>query len=139
MTGSCICGAVTISIELKPDFILDCDCGLCRKVGAAWGYFDSSAVKVDGQTTTYVRSDKVTPTAEIHSCPVCSATTHFRNTEAFRRANPTVDQIGLNMRIFDPNELTGLEVRFANGRDWSGDGPFKFRRPPETISSSWRW
>ena len=38
MTGTCLCGAVTVTVDDRPDYIHDCNCSLCRKAGAAWGY-----------------------------------------------------------------------------------------------------
>ena len=50
MTGHCLCGAVSVTIDEKPDYINDCNCSLCRKSGGAWGYFDPSIVKTSGET-----------------------------------------------------------------------------------------
>ncbi len=128
-----------LSIAVKPEFILDCDCGLCRKVGAAWGYFESSRVTVTGTTIPFVRKDKPVPVTEIHSCLECGATTHFVHTSSFKERNPSIEQIGVNMKLFEPTELNGVEVRFANGREWSGEGPFEYRRPAMTIGADWAW
>ena len=67
MTGKCLCGAVSVAIETKPQFINDCNCSLCRKVGAAWGYFPSASVKTTGKTISVARGDKKTPGVEVHS------------------------------------------------------------------------
>ncbi len=139
MTGSCLCGAVSVTIQEKPAFIHDCSCSLCRKVGAAWGYFNSSQVYTEGDTKPFVRNDKPAPGAQVHTCRSCGTTTHFALTEEFREENPSADQVGVNMRIFDPYELVGIEVRFPNGRDWAGEGPFEYRRNAMTISDSLPW
>jgi hypothetical protein len=139
MTGTCLCGAVRVTIEAKPEFINDCNCSLCRKAGGAWGYFRSAAVTTDGNTASFVRRDKKSPGVEIHSCLDCAATTHFVLTNAFKARNPSADQVGVNMRLFDPDELKGVEVRFPNGKDWSGEGAFGYRRDAMTISDSTPW
>jgi len=140
MTGTCICGAFTATVYEKPAFIHDCNCSLCRKSGAAWGYFRTASVSMTSQRTeSYVRHDKENPVVAIHSCRECGATTHFTASESYARQNPSVDQIGVNMKLFDPDELQDIEVRFPDGKSWSGNGPFGYRREPMTISSTLPW
>lgn len=139
MTSTCACGGVEVTIDKKPDFIYDCNCSLCRKSGGAWGYFTSSLVSAVGTTAPFSRTDKLAPIVEIHSCPICSATTHFTLTDTYKSKHPNVDQVGVNMRLFDPEELAGIDVHYPNGKDWSGEGPFGFRREAMTISADSPW
>lgn len=139
MTGTCLCGACSITIEGRPEFIHDCNCSLCRKVGAAWAYFSSPAVRLRGSTVTFVRPDKAVPAVEVHSCSSCSVTTHFQLTRAFTKQNPSADLTGVNMRLFEPDELAGVEVRFPDGKGWSGAGPFEYRRAAFTIGTDAPW
>ncbi|MEM7016033.1 MAG: aldehyde-activating protein [Pseudomonadota bacterium] len=139
MTTNCLCGAVSVTIVTKPDFIHDCNCSLCRKAGAAWGYFPSNSVTIAGNTTSFVRRDKKAPIVEIHSCRHCAATTHFVMTKSFKEQYKSVDQVGINMKLFDPDGLEDVEVRFPNGKDWNGEGPFGYRRTTMTISDSLPW
>ena len=136
MTGSCVCGAVDVSIDVQPTFIHDCNCSLCRKVGAAWGYFTAAEVRTTGDTSSFIRQDKNGAFAQVHSCKTCAATTHFVLTESFKLNNPSIDQVGVNMRIFEPSELDGIEVRFPDGSNWIGEGAYDYRRNPMTISST---
>ena len=139
MTSTCICGAVSVTIDKKPEFIYDCDCSLCRKSGGAWGYFASSAVTTTGTTVPFVRKDKAAPIVEIHSCESCGATTHFELTQSYQSENPSFDQVGVNMRLFSPDELEGVDVYYPNGKDWSGEGAFGFRREQMKISRDLPW
>ncbi|MEM9668050.1 MAG: aldehyde-activating protein [Pseudomonadota bacterium] len=139
MTNTCACGSVTVTIKKKPDYIYDCDCNLCRKSGAAWGYFASDEVNADGRTIAFARRDKSIPIVEIHSCAICGSTTHFTLTDTYQTENPDVDQVGVNMRLFDPDQLDGVQIQYPNGSAWSGEGPFGFRREPVTLSSDTPW
>jgi hypothetical protein len=139
VTGICLCGAVGVTVETKPGFINDCNCSLCRKAGAAWGYFPSSSVTVSGNTVPFVRRDKNSPAVEVHSCAGCATTTHFVLTESFKERNRSADLIGVNMRLFDPDELHGVEIRFPNGKDWPGEGAYGYRRAAMTISDTAPW
>ena len=139
MTNTCACGSVTVTVNRKPDYIFDCDCSLCRKSGAAWGYFTSDEVRADGHTIAFARKDKTVPIVNIHSCAVCGSTTHFTLTDAYRAQHPDLDQVGVNMRLFDAEQLNGVEIQYPNGCEWSGEGPFGFRRKPTTLSSDNPW
>ncbi|MEM1132446.1 MAG: aldehyde-activating protein [Pseudomonadota bacterium] len=139
MTGTCICGAVSVTIETAPDFIHDCNCSLCRKSGGAWGYFSSAQFHQEGETVSVTRSDKELASAEIHSCPICCATTHFTMSEEFTEKHGPTDMVGVNMRLFDLEALDGVEVRFPDGNGWSGEGEFEYRREAETIGKDFAW
>jgi hypothetical protein len=123
VTGGCHCGAVQISLRTKPDYVNDCNCSLCSNAGALWGYFAPSDVLVAGETQQYLRLDREQPGVAVHFCGQCGATTHWS-------PMPHIAQIvmGANMRLFDPVELTGVELRFPNGRDWDGQSAYGYVR-----------
>ncbi|MEM5517751.1 hypothetical protein WNY37_12400 [Henriciella sp. AS95] len=139
MTATCLCGAVTVTVETAPDFIHDCNCDLCRKTGAAWGYYPSASASATGKTTAFMRKDKPNAGVEVHTCQTCGATTHFELAPAFKAQNPGADLLGVNMKLFAAADLTGVEVRYPNGKDWSGEGPFGYRRDAMTISDASPW
>ena len=123
MTGGCHCGAVLIALNTKPSYVNDCNCSLCSSAGALWGYFALSNVSVVGATQAYTRVDRAQPGVAIHFCGKCGATTHWSPL-------PHIPQnvMGANMRLFDPGELTGVELRFPNGRDWDGQSAYGYVR-----------
>ncbi|WP_233350464.1 GFA family protein [Henriciella barbarensis] len=139
MTANCLCGAVHITIAAKPDFIFDCNCSLCRKTGAAWGYFKPESVSAKGETIGYARSDKALAAVDVHSCTACGATTHWVRTDEFRNQHQVNDMVGVNMRLFDPDQLDGVPVQFPDGKNWMGEGAFDFRREGLTIGVDARW
>jgi hypothetical protein len=139
MTSTCACGAVEITIGKPPEYIYDCNCSLCRKTGAAWGYFAPAEVTSVGETIPFIRKDKLQPIVAIHSCAQCATTTHFVLTDSYKAQHPGIDQIGVNMRLFDPETLVGITVHYPNGKDWSGEGPFGFRRKALKISAKSPW
>ncbi len=132
MTLSCLCGQVHVTVERQPDYINECNCTLCGKAGARWGYFPPSEVSLDGSTRGYRRADKEDPNAEVHFCPECGSTTHFVLTErAVSKFGNTL--MGVNMRLADGRDLSGVEVRYPDGRAWSGVGGFDYIREPRII------
>ncbi len=132
---SCLCGQVRIEIAKRPDYIHECNCTLCGKTGARWGYFHPSEVSVEGSTSGYARQDKDDPAAEIRFCARCGSTTHFGLTEsAISRFGNGL--MGVNMRMADERELAGIELRYPDGRAWSGAGDFGYVREARTLGES---
>ncbi|MBV8683615.1 MAG: hypothetical protein JO111_12130 [Caulobacteraceae bacterium] len=109
---SCICGQVNIEIDKKPQYINECNCTLCGKSGARWGYFHPSEVAVGGATHGYSREDKAEPNSQIRFCQKCGAT---------------------NMWLADESDLAGIELRYPDGRSWSGAGDFGYVRDARII------
>ncbi len=129
---TCLCGRVCISITKRPEFIHECNCTLCRKSGARWGYFHPSEAIVEGATRGYCRTDKADPSAEAHFCPGCGCTTHFVLT-ATAMAKHGNAMMGVNMWLADPRELAGIELRFPDGAAWTGEGAFAYLRDGRII------
>ena len=131
MQAQCHCKCVSLTLDRPPEYINLCDCSLCLKTGGAWGYFDPSAVAIQGETSGYRRKDYDNPAVEIQFCPVCGVTTHWILTEHIVGDDPAQnDRMGVNMRLFDPSELSGIEARTLDGRNWFGGTDPNHRRPP---------
>ena len=131
---SCHCGRVNLRTKKRPDFIHDCNCTLCQKTGAIWGYFQPSEVTVEGATVGYSRADKPEPGVSIRFCPKCGSTTHFELTDAtIAKFGDTM--AGINMRLADEHELVGIELRYPDGRTWSGEGEFGYVQKSHIIGS----
>jgi hypothetical protein len=131
MTGTCHCGAVSLTLTHRPDYINQCNCSLCTKSGALWGYFSAEDVTVEGQTQAYARADLERPAVHVHFCRQCGSTTHFAPL-----APVPQDFRGVNMRLFDPAALAGVELRFPNGRDWDKVLPFGYLRDHAVFSET---
>ncbi|MBV9747772.1 MAG: hypothetical protein JO157_03050 [Acetobacteraceae bacterium] len=130
---SCLCGQVGIEIGSKPDYINECNCRLCSKSGARWSYFHPSEVSVLGSTQGYCRGDKADPGAEIHFCPTCGATTHFVLTESAIARFGGNSLMGVNMWLANADDLAGIELRYPDGRAWSGEGGFGYVQDARII------
>lgn len=129
---SCLCGRIAIELAKRPDFVHECNCTLCRKTGACWGYFHPSEVTVDGSTSGYCRSDKDEPNSQVRFCATCGSTTHFVLTEqAIAKHGNSL--IGINMWLADAGDLAGIELRYPDGQAWSGAGDFTYVREPRIL------
>ena len=132
---SCHCGRIRIEVKKQPDHINECNCSLCSKTGARWGYFHPSEVSVEGPANGYRRRDKDDAAAEIQFCAVCGSTTHFTLTaSAVSKFGNTL--MGVNMRLADERDLAGIELRFPDGQAWSGEGEFGYVREARIIGET---
>lgn len=131
---SCHCGLVGVRTSKRPDFINECNCSLCRKTGAIWAYYHPDEVLIDGSTTSYIRADKAQAGVKINFCSTCGATTHFELTDAaLEKFGNTM--LGVNMRLTDERNLDGIELRYPDGRAWSGEGDFGYVQEARVIGS----
>ena len=109
---SCHCGAVRLRLPHPPQTLTSCNCSLCRRIGALWGYYErSSEVTMDaaaGATVAYVQGDR---TLEMHHCVVCGCVTHWQSIPA------KGDRMGVNFRLADPADIAGIRVRHLDGAD----------------------
>jgi hypothetical protein len=132
MKLSCLCGQLRVEAAKRPDFVHECNCTLCSKSGAQWGYFHPDEVSVAGEAQGYSRADKDAPNAEIRFCATCGSTTHFVLTEgAVARFGNTM--MGVNMRLAEAGDLAGIELRFPDGRAWDGVSAFGYVRDAVVI------
>jgi len=93
-----------------------------------WAYYPKSAVEIGGETTRYVRADMADPHLSFHFCGACGATTNWAALPA-----DAPDRMGVNMRLFDPAELKGVELRFGNRRDHDAVEPRHYYREATTF------
>jgi len=129
---SCLCGQIRLETTKKPDYINECNCTLCSKSGVRWAYFHPSEVTVSGYTQGYRREDRQDPGAEIRFCAKCGSTTHFILTpNAVAKFGNSL--MGVNMRLADEKDLAGTELRYPDGRSWSGEGDFRYVRAARLL------
>ena len=130
LEGSCHCGAVRIEVPRAPEWVASCNCSMCRRTGALVAYYRPAAVRVEGDTATYLTGDRF---IRFHFCGRCSCHTHWTaNPEALAGDLPEEvrkilsQRMGINARLLDGFEVTiegpafsgrPLEVRFRDNAD----------------------
>ncbi len=114
LSASCHCGAVGITIPAAPAYVNVCNCTLCEKHGAAWGYYPPDKVTIANEPAKgYIRADMAEPFIALFFCPDCGSTTHWRMLKTLGEP-----RIGVNMRLFDPADYEAAEIRHPDGRNW---------------------
>lgn len=101
---TCHCANVVLQVEKLPSFVRDCDCPMCNRLGALWGDFERSSVRVASTqaTSTYRWGDGE---YEMHHCTRCGCSTHYTHTDAGE------SEVGINLRMLDRRELEQIPVR----------------------------
>ena len=107
--ASCHCGAVRITCATAPVEVTDCNCSLCRRYGVLWAYYPPGRVRLhppDGATEYYMHGQRE---KEFHRCKVCGNINHWRALDR------SLDRMGVNARLMDPEQLKAARVRFLDG------------------------
>ena len=110
--GSCHCGAVSFTYPRKPDYLISCNCSLCRRFSTLWAYARVKEIIVraeDDATIAYVRGDK---TLAMYSCKTCGCTTHWIGLDGDDSA-----KMAVNFRMCEPEVLADIEIKKLDGAD----------------------
>jgi hypothetical protein len=107
--ASCHCGAVRFAVEAAPVEVNDCNCSICRRYGALWGYYDPGQVRFadgNGPTEVYMRGHRL---LEFHRCRGCGCVTHWS------AVDPSHRRMGVNARLMPPEVLAASAVFHGDG------------------------
>jgi hypothetical protein len=111
--ASCHCGAVRVEVDHRPATLTSCNCSVCRRYGALWGYYTSRAVRIGAAPDTLVAYAWGDRSLEFLHCRGCGCVVLWHSRSD--RGDDT--RIGLNARMLDPGEIAGLPVRHLDGAD----------------------
>ncbi|MEM7126728.1 MAG: aldehyde-activating protein [Chloroflexota bacterium] len=112
MKLSCHCGNVKITVNQAPETLLSCNCSICHRYGALWGYYAPEEVTVTTESTstaTYRWGDETT---DFHHCPNCGCMTHYTNTEKI-----DTPRVAANFRMIGHKEIETIPIRRFDGSD----------------------
>src|SRR5262245_22327998 len=95
--AACHCTQVRFEVAEHPDWVLDCNCTICRRYGALWTYFRGPdrakllTVPAPETTEAYLWGDR---SIGFHRCKTCGCVTHLQAADT-----PTPMIFGLNARL----------------------------------------
>ena len=110
--GKCHCGAVSFQLNKQPEWLTECNCSICRRIGGLWAHAEINKISIDCEddaTLRYIRGDK---SIAFHSCKTCGCTTHWENLQA-QESN----RMAVNLRMADPDEISGIPIRHFDGAE----------------------
>jgi hypothetical protein len=139
MRAACHCTAVRFEVAELPDWVLDCNCTLCRRYGAIWAYPKADAVNfVQGAdaTDTYVWGDEM---LAFHRCRHCGCVTHMTALDADPprvygvnvRMIPTLDPRSVRLRQKDNGHTGFFWSRSDAPPEASGHPPMAWPGPDD--------
>lgn len=110
--GRCHCGSVRWTVDDLPERAVACNCSICRRLGALWGFSTRAAVQltVESPVIRYRWGDGL---IDFCSCSRCGTTTHYESTD------PAPDaRLAVNLNTLDDrNALTAIQVRHFDGAE----------------------
>ena len=107
--AACHCGAVRITMEPAPAWVLDCNCSICRRYGALWAYswdrldkrsLEATLVQGADALEAYIWGDR---DLGFWRCKTCGCLTHHTDLSEPAKIR------GVNARMFadfDPARVT---------------------------------
>lgn len=109
--GSCHCGRVAFELQAKLEYVIDCNCSLCRRRGALWhGTSDRHLRIVQGEDELALYQFN-TMTAKHYFCRHCGIHPFIRP-----RLDPA--KWAVNVRCIPELDLSSLNVRQFDGEHW---------------------
>ena len=108
LEATCHCGAVRLTVETAPDTVSECNCSICRRLGARWAYYPTGDVGMPspGKTQPYVWGERM---LAFHRCRACGVPTHWQSLDG---AQP---RMAINARLFDGLDWSGIKIRQFDG------------------------
>ena len=111
MKTSCHCGNITIEVA-PPVQVTSCNCSICTRYQALWGYYPPDQVRVEVQAdgeSVYAWGDRE---LEFVRCANCGCVTHYRTLPG--QPKP---KIGVNFRMVLEDSVEGVPVRHFDGKN----------------------
>ncbi|PQE04367.1 glutathione-dependent formaldehyde-activating enzyme protein [Rutstroemia sp. NJR-2017a BBW] len=108
LRSTCHCGAISITAPRLPEYINQCQCTICRRYGAAWGYYHPDEVKIEtlGEKEKvirkYVWGDR---DLEFCFCGGCGCVCYWWPLHPPEKGKESEYQMGLNMNNVNPELL----------------------------------
>jgi hypothetical protein len=109
--GSCHCRRVTFEVQANLDYVVDCNCSLCRRRGALWHGASASSLRILTGEADLVLYQFNTNTAKHYFCSHCGVHPFIRP-----RLDPS--RWAFNVRCVDGVDLSSIPVRPFDGENW---------------------
>ena len=120
--GSCHCGRVTFAVQAKLDYVVECNCSICRRRGALWhGALESDLRILTGEADLALYQFG-TNTAKHYFCKHCGIHPFVRP-----RLDPT--RWAFNVLCVDGVDAKSLPVRHFDGENWEAAAQAFLRSP----------
>ena len=125
LVGTCHCTAIRIEVPGRPDWLIDCNCSICRRNGARWALYETGEVRIVASPAIHRRVHLGFPDDQDDVV------------RPLRQRHPLgADTGGIEWQVRCEHE----ELRSAGSRD-RANSSIRWRRPGRTWTASsdnWR-
>ena len=121
--GSCHCRRITFEVKANIDYVVDCNCSICRRRGALWHGAKESDLRILTGEADLALYQFGTKTAKHYFCKHCGIHPFVRP-----RLDPT--RWAFNVLCIDGVDAKSLPQRHFDGEHWE-DAAKAFRRPQQ--------
>ncbi len=109
--GSCHCGRVVFELDAALNYVMECNCSLCRRVGALWHGVPDSSLRIIAGENELTLYQFGTMTARHYSCRHCGV-------HPFSRPRLDPNMWAVNVRCIEGVEATSLPLKHFDGANW---------------------
>ena len=109
--GSCHCGRVAFELDAQLDYVIECTCSLCRRVGALWHGASDANLRITAGESELALYQFNTMTAKHYSCRRCGV-------HPFSRPRLDPRRWAVNVRCIDGVDLALLPLKRFDGANW---------------------
>ncbi|RMX99654.1 hypothetical protein D0868_09433 [Hortaea werneckii] len=128
-SSKCHCGAITLRVRRLPDHINVCQCTICRRYGAAWGYYDREEIQIECQPETATTRQYIWGDGNVafNFCERCGCVCYWSPKNS---PSPGEEhRVGINTNNMDPEVLRFVDRKYDFSilkrpvRDWATAHP----------------
>jgi hypothetical protein len=109
--GACHCGRVTFELDARMGYAMECNCSLCRRVGALWHGASDGSLRITAGESELSHYQFNTMTAKHYFCRHCGI-----HPFTCPRLDPS--RWAVNVRCIDGVDLSSLPRRHFDGENW---------------------
>jgi hypothetical protein len=113
ISGSCLCGAVKVTVARAPRSLTQCNCSVCRRYGTLWAYYRRNAVKISAPRGGLRDFARRRGGLRFRHCAACGCVVSW---EAGRGP---ADRMAVNARLLDHAAMAKVPISVLDGdKSW---------------------
>jgi len=109
--GACHCGRVSFEVPADLNYVVDCNCSICRRTGAFWHPAAETDLRILAGEADLALYQFNTKTAKHYFCRQCGI-------HPFIRPRLDPGRWAFNARCIDGIDLSSIKVRPFDGQNW---------------------
>lgn len=113
ISGSCLCGAVHVTVARAPRTLTQCNCSVCRRYGTLWAYYRRSAVTIKAPRGGLLDFTRRPRGLRFRHCAACGCVVSWE-----ARRGPE-DRMAVNARLLDHAAMAKVPISVLDGdKSW---------------------